>query len=181
MVSALGGTITIERASPRGTTATVRLPRAAPPSLSAPAVAPSARFAGAKILVIDDQPNVVTTLRLLLDECAVTGALSASEAYAELAKRRFDLVLCDIVMPDVNGVGIFNRLEETAPEVLPRLVFMTGGSTMPEISSFLSRIPNRCLQKPFTEEELRRAIASTLAAAPAASLPAVAADAAGDQ
>ena len=143
IVTALGGTITMRRVVPRGTAVVVRLPRAPSPAKVGATVEPAApRFEGASVLVIDDQPNLVRTLRILLDECKVTSALCGAEALAAIESSPFDAVLCDIVMPDIDGRGIFERLEQQAPALLPRLVFMSGGATRPEISEFLEADPD---------------------------------------
>jgi CheY-like chemotaxis protein len=65
------------------------------------------------------------------------------------AGARFDLILCDMMMPLMTGMEFHLRLATLAPEQADRIVFMTGGAFTPRAREFLARLPNLRLEKPF--------------------------------
>ena len=71
---------------------------------------------------------------------------------------RFDVVLCDLMMPDITGVELYRRIEEGAPDQVPRIIFMTGGAVSENASSFLARVPNPRVPKPFDNRTLRELV-----------------------
>jgi CheY-like chemotaxis protein len=71
----------------------------------------------------------------------------------------FDLILCDLMMPGMTGMDFHVELSRSAPELARRVVFMTGGAFTSGASKFLEGVPNRCLDKPFSAETLRKTIA----------------------
>jgi CheY-like chemotaxis protein len=75
----------------------------------------------------------------------------------------WDVVLCDLMMPVMNGRQMYERLLESSPAEAARIVFMTGGATTPETSAFLAALPNVLLTKPFDLDELRALIAQRVA------------------
>jgi len=70
----------------------------------------------------------------------------------------FDVVLLDIVMPDLNGLTLFEKLRATAPARADRIVFMTGGLQIPAVADYLRGLDNRVLEKPFTLDEAERIV-----------------------
>jgi two-component system NtrC family sensor kinase len=67
-------------------------------------------------------------------------------------------VLCDVVMPDLSGPEFYATLAARWPDLVPRLVFMTGGAFTPETSDFLEHLTTRVLSKPFKIEILKRLV-----------------------
>ena len=165
IVGSLGGEIRVDDDSGRGTRFTVFLP-AAGPSLSEPpppsSVEPSVPAPGvrARVLVIDDDPGVGDALRLMLeDEHVVACVGSANEALELLARGEpFDVMFCDLMMPDVGGEELFGVLAREYPGLERKLVFMTGGAFTKEAVAFLARVPNPRLEKPFDLKALRRLV-----------------------
>ncbi len=108
----------------------------------------------AKLLLVDDEPALARTLKLLLSEqhdvTAVTTGREALELL--LSDATFDLVLCDLMMPQVTGMDIHARLVAERPEMVERLVFMTGGAFTARASEFLKRVTNPRLEKPFSTD-----------------------------
>ncbi len=104
-----------------------------------------------RVLVVDDEPQIGNTLRLLLDPnheiVPVTSAKSALERIS--SDGRFDVIFCDLMMPEISGTELYEKVAVAAPELLDRFVFMTGGVFSAEILAFLERIPNPCIEKPF--------------------------------
>ncbi len=119
-----------------------------------------------RILVVDDEPRMGRALqRLLATDHDVTTALSAQEALDLVSGgARFDVVLCDLMMPGMSGMDLHGRMESAAPEVAARMVFMTGGAYTTGAQQFLERVPNRRLEKPFRPEALEALIAEILGA-----------------
>ena len=105
----------------------------------------------ARLLVVDDEPQIGNTLRLLLDpDHEVVPVTSAREALERIKQDRgFDIIFCDLMMPELSGTDFYKQLSTSAPELLDRLVFMTGGVFSTRTNAFLERLPNPCIEKPF--------------------------------
>jgi len=120
-----------------------------------------------RVLVLDDEPMVGDLLsRVLGDEMEVTVEQDAPRGLARLLApeaERFDLVLCDLAMPVLNGPQLHGRLEAERPELASRLIFITGGAFDEDMEDFLDETPNEVIHKPFTADELRRAVRQALA------------------
>lgn len=115
---------------------------------------------GSRILLIDDEPVVLRAFRRILappHEVVVAEGGAAGIAMLE-ADRRFDVIVCDLSMPGVDGSQVFRYLERVEPRLLPRLVFSTGGAFTDEAQRFLRDVPNVVVEKPLSPDELRRAI-----------------------
>ncbi len=72
----------------------------------------------------------------------------------------FDVVLCDLMMPDVSGMDLFAWLQPIEPALAERFVFMTGGAFTVRAERFLRAIANPCIDKPFHADDLRRVISA---------------------
>jgi CheY-like chemotaxis protein len=112
------------------------------------------------VLVVDDERLVADSLqRVLSDEFTVTAVTHPDEALAGIAAGdSFDVILCDVMMPIMNGVELRNRIERLAPDQAARIVFVTGGIVIPEVRALLERVPNAWLEKPIDVEGLRELI-----------------------
>lgn len=167
MVTSFGGTLTVENGEARGCIARIRLPGAkeqrskpAQPK-SAPGPVPRSR-----ILVVDDEPHVCRAVqRVLAAHHDVATATSAQAALDALALQRFDLVLCDVMMPDMNGGDLVSAMRERFADGAPRVVLMTGGAFTPQARAFLDQAALPILEKPFGAEELLAALTPVLQAA----------------
>ncbi|EAU66691.1 response regulator, partial [Stigmatella aurantiaca] len=71
-------------------------------------------------------------------------------------------VLCDLMMPDLNGMDVYERVCESKPELAGRFIFITGGSFTPRAREFLETIPEQWIEKPFDEQQLHRVIEKAL-------------------
>jgi CheY-like chemotaxis protein len=120
----------------------------------------------ARILVVDDEPLVgVAIERFLRPRHDVARVTSASEALGLLdAGERFDVILCDLMMPDVTGMDLHGRLAEARPDQAARMVFMTGGAFTDGARRFLDATRNPTLTKPFDLADLNRTIADVVRA-----------------
>jgi CheY-like chemotaxis protein len=70
----------------------------------------------------------------------------------------FDVVLCDLQMPDVDGVAVHTELQRVRPDLVPRLVFMSGGAVGDRTRAFATRADIVLLDKPFTLDHLLAAL-----------------------
>ena len=160
LVEELGGELTASSAA-GGTTLQVSLPPAlplaAPIARAAPGKAPLRR---GRLLVIDDEPLVLRTLgRVLEKDHDVTLLEKAAEALELLrGGTRFDVVLCDLMMPEVTGMDLYEALAAELPAVAERMVFVTGGVFSGRARAFLDRVTNQRLEKPFDLRLLRAAV-----------------------
>lgn len=159
VVTALGGTITVTSTPEAGTRFTVTLQAAGASEASAEGNRARSRErvnSRARILIIDDEPLLGQTLRFAFqDKHDVEVASSGREALDRLgADADFDLVLCDLMMPDVSGEHVYRAVSERAPGLLPRFVFMTGGAFTERAQEFLAQFAGRQLEKPFNIDEV---------------------------
>jgi CheY-like chemotaxis protein len=147
------GVITVETEVGKGTTFHVDLPAAAP-VVTAPQSTPTRQ----RVLIIEDDDAFSRSLqRLLRVRCDVTIAENGLVALAELKKPgEWDLVLCDLMMPMMNGLELYEQLLLIAPKLAAQLVFISAGGTTEATRAFLARVPNRQLQKPFEVAALFR-------------------------
>ncbi|MFK7984849.1 MAG: ATP-binding protein [Sandaracinaceae bacterium] len=140
-VEAHGGTLELACTGPEGTTFRIELPAAppptTPPSAPAPLSAPPLR-----ILVIDDDAAVVRGMkRWLKTRAVVEGTTEAREALSWIRERDFDLVLCDMNMPSFTGMDLAAELERDVPELLSRLVIVTGATEDPPPGLHVAKKP----------------------------------------
>lgn len=119
-----------------------------------------------RILVVDDEPLMVKMLACALGaEHEVVTATSGREAIDAIeAHPRFDLVLCDVMMPDLTGIDLRERLVASHPELVSRMLFMTGGAYTDAVRRFLGQPGVEHVKKPFEPEQLLAAIEARLRA-----------------
>jgi CheY-like chemotaxis protein len=80
------------------------------------------------------------------------------------AGERYDVILCDLMMPEMTGSDLYAALTETDPDQAGRIIFITGGAFSPGAQNFLDRVPNPCFEKPCDIQKLRSAIRQQIAA-----------------
>jgi nitrogen-specific signal transduction histidine kinase/CheY-like chemotaxis protein len=163
IVSSLRGRIEAESSMGGGSTFRVILPACAQPSARAqPPPRPVPRRG--RILLVEDDPLVARAVRRTLsrehDVVLVEGGRGALQA---LEKDKFDLVMSDLMMPDMTGMDLHAELLRTHPEVAQRMVFLSGGAFTDVARDFLRRVPNPQVEKPFDPKELRELVGRLLA------------------
>jgi len=165
IVRGLGGEISVRSTLGRGSEFTVTLPAStgevrekivAPRPASVP---PPRR---GKILIVDDEISVARTLKALLDdEHDVSLAENGAEALAAIAASEgsgFDVIMCDLMMPGISGMELYETIRRSQPGLEQRMVFMTGGVSMDRAREFLATCLNLTFEKPFDFERLRRTL-----------------------
>ncbi len=115
-------------------------------------------------VIVDDEPMILAALsRALASEYDIGAVASGREALDRIrAVDRFDVLLCDLMMPQMTGMDLHGEISRSAPDVARRMVFMTGGAFTSAAREFLDRVPNPCLEKPFDLDNLRVAVARLL-------------------
>jgi PAS domain S-box-containing protein len=172
IITDLGGEIVVDSLPGRGCVFRVYLPPpperdaiAAPATPVAP-VAPAALSAAAapkrtvgKVLVVDDDPGVGASIRRVLDGHDVTVVRSGHEALARLRlEPRFDVILCDLMMPEMTGMDLHREVARAWPGLTERMVFLTGGAFVQDARVFLDTVANERLEKPFDMHTLRAVV-----------------------
>ena len=159
IITALGGDIAVESTLSVGTTIRVSIPSFSGVAPALPVVTRVSTGNGrsGKILVIDDDAAICTAIRRTLGRRhQVTTTTSGREAIDRVkGGERYDLILCDLMMPMVTGMEVHASLLEAVPEQADRIVFLTGGAFTSEARDFLKRIPNERFEKPFDGGRLR--------------------------
>jgi signal transduction histidine kinase len=116
-----------------------------------------------RILMVDDEPMLLRSVRRLLPEYEIVCVESAKKALALLdAGRPFDLIVSDVMMPEMSGIDFYEELCARYPDEARRVVFVTGGALGQHVGSFLGSVPNMRLEKPFAAADLRRVIEQAL-------------------
>ncbi|MDP9151365.1 MAG: response regulator [Myxococcota bacterium] len=133
---------------------------AAPPSDPPPDDASGTMRRRARVLVVDDDVLVAESLRRVLsDEFTVSAVTMPQAALDRLAGGdSFDVILCDVMMPVMNGIELRQRVLAVVPEQAARMVFITGGILVPQVRALLESVPNAWLEKPIDLEGLRELI-----------------------
>lgn len=152
----IGGSLDVESA-PSRTLAKVTLPvlegESGPRSLKPTEPAPAPRKAS--VLIVDDEPLVARSLQRLLRSCDTSVAGSGKEALDRIESgEHFDWILCDLMMPGLSGMDVYERLAEDHPELATRVVFVTGGAFTETARNFRSSVKNPFLEKPVDAAQL---------------------------
>jgi CheY-like chemotaxis protein len=109
------------------------------------------------VLVIDDEPSVAEIIRdsLLADGHRVDIVTSGRAALERLLFRRYDAVLSDVRMPDLDGPALYAIVRDRYPEQVSRIAFVTGDTMSPAIRRFLEEAGRPFLEKPVMPGDLR--------------------------
>jgi two-component system NtrC family sensor kinase len=168
MVEAHGGSMALAPPEPGGATFVIRLPAATHVAASPAAPAVERRPAAAPArhaLIVDDEPEVAELLAEMLTaqglRCQI--APDGAKAQALLESRDFDVILCDLRMPMMDGRTLLGWLGSHRPALRNRLAFITGDTLGPGAGADLLELGRPILEKPFTSADVRALVASLIA------------------
>jgi signal transduction histidine kinase len=161
-----GGRIRLESRPAEGTSFYVELPVT---GAKVPATVPSrpgqtpmdnATVVGASILVVEDETALAAAVGDALRDAGyvVNRAADGEEALSRVMAGRFDLVICDLKMPRLDGPSFFKALSAASPELSRRVIFVTGDLAETDAEQFLEESGCRWLAKPFRLADLLRAV-----------------------
>jgi len=153
-----GGRITLETASGSGATFTVELPgteHEATEPVEPPPTVPTGETL--RVLVVDDEEPILHYMRATLEAWGHTVAVArdGGEALRQIAAEPFDLIVCDLRMPQLGGRELYQRLLREHPDAAAKVVFATGDTVRGDTLQFLETLGRPYLHKPFTLAELR--------------------------
>jgi two-component system NtrC family sensor kinase len=152
-----GGDLVIESTA-QGASFRLSLPQSGQPLAtdSAPAPLADPSPGKARVLVVDDEPEIADLLRELLEGAGydVMTAESGAVALALLDEATFDAVVSDLHMPDVDGAALWREIKARWPALARRVLFVTGDTLSPSVRQFLDDAHCGSLAKPFTKADL---------------------------
>jgi CheY-like chemotaxis protein len=164
------GTLGVQSQQGQGTVFRIELPvgiksMTEPVTPEVMALAP-AQGQAQTMLVVDDEPGVASALARLLGRSGyiVDTAANGRLALDKLQGRTYDLILCDLRMPELDGPGLYHELEKRYPQLQQRVIFLTGDTLSPEAREFLEKVGVARLSKPFRAAEVRWVVHQALQA-----------------
>jgi len=160
-----GGEITVESEVGRGSVFRVSLPpasaSAARKKSSGPGITPPVRRG--RILVIDDEPKVCSTIQRILGEHEVHTTCDARDGLSRLqAGERFDLILCDVMMPEMSGPDFDLAVRALDPALFARTYFISGGAFTDTTRAFIAANEHRLFDKPLDFVRLKGVLRALL-------------------
>jgi len=162
IIEAHGGTLTVECPTEGGAVFTIKLPVGSVDAHIAntkpqPKPSPGQRT----ILVVDDEPEIRDALAEILEgaQHRVVTANSGREALERMAVERYDVILTDIRMPDLDGRALYREIERRWPGQTSRVIFVTGDTLATALREFVDESGRPVIEKPFLPSEVRRVVA----------------------
>jgi CheY-like chemotaxis protein len=115
-----------------------------------------------RVLLVDDDDRVLHLLKLMLSSEAyeIEFARDGHEALEKIAQGDYAAIVCDLGMPRMDGQALYRELEQRQPDLLKRLVFVSGDEGSPEHEAFFKQTRARLLQKPFKAADFRAVVGS---------------------
>jgi PAS domain S-box-containing protein len=160
IVTSMGGNIGFNTRVQKGTEVWVELPAHAVAiqggaRLASDGVVQAAADVRARILVADDEPPVARALKRALAQHDVVVVNNGKDALEAWAKEPFDVMFCDVMMPGLMGMDIYEALKERGDGYHERIIFMSGGAFTPEAQNFLTAVENPSIEKPFDLKQVK--------------------------
>lgn len=161
------GTMTVRSQPGVGTVFTIRLTGLDPADLPVRVPPPEVRRLSSRgtILFVDDEPMLLNAFSRAFEERhEVLVAKSGQEALELLRARggRVDAIVCDLLMPQMSGMALYDEIGELFPHLQPKMAFMSGGAFTPSARAFVERVDNPKIAKPISLDDLERVIADLL-------------------
>ncbi len=111
-----------------------------------------------RVLVIDDDPEVREALaRIIGPPHVIVRVAETGQAARELlvSEEDYDVIFCDVMMPDVTGIDLYEAVKVQRPELVARMIFMSAGAFTPRAAEFFERVSARRIDKPFDPVRVR--------------------------
>jgi DNA-binding response OmpR family regulator len=117
------------------------------------------------ILLVEDEPLVAQMMAEMLraEGYRVDVAANGRLALEKLEGQTYDLIVSDLRMPELDGLGLYRELERRWPGLLRRVIIVTGTSDVPEYAEFLAHAAVPVLSKPFDVRDLYHVARQVLA------------------
>ena len=168
-----GGRITLKSQRGAGASFFVELPVSGSKAVAqrrsqtTPPAEPTRRdvFKGARVLVVEDEPALATAVKEAFSDAGfvVDRAGDGEEGLARVAQHHYDLIVCDLKMPRVDGIRFYRAMTAATPALARRVIFVTGDVAGTDAERFLEESGCRWLSKPFRLADLLRAAREALA------------------
>jgi len=158
LLTQLEGHITVRSEEGKGSTFIVSLPaldRTAIRPISITQDIPKRTCALAKILVIDDEDAILRMMERILHRHDTVLCDEGAHALELMCEEEFDIVFCDLMMPEMSGQELYETVLARNPQLAKRFVFITGGAFTDEAMVFAKQIQNPIIEKPFTPADVR--------------------------
>jgi signal transduction histidine kinase len=167
IVESMGGSIEFVSDLQIGSTFRVVLPSQAKGRSTVPPPLPDRvereRSRRTRVLIVDDEPLMCEMLSAVLSgDYDVATFTDPRAGLASMLEGSFDVILCDLMMPDLTGMDLYEALHKERPELCERMVFISGGAFTERARSFLATTRRPQIKKPFRREELVEAIEDRL-------------------
>ena len=164
IVTEFGGDIRAESEVGHGSRFVVRLAAYQQPELpSRDSIGPRRETSpnqGGRVLIVDDEPLIRASLRRMLESDHRVEMAASGTAGRDLLERdrNFDVILCDLMMPNMSGMELHEWLTKRDPALAARIVFLTGGAYTPWASQYMATVGNLRIEKPVEAADLRRIV-----------------------
>jgi len=131
---------------------------ASKPEKQQPSSSEPSQSEDARILVIDDDPRVARGIKLMLRRHKVTLAEDGPTALTLVKNHVYDLIICDVMMPIMDGPTVYENIKSVDPRASEKLVFLTGAATSVDTRSALGRTGRQILAKPTNRRQLEQLV-----------------------
>ncbi len=166
ITQSLGGRIEVESMPSVGSTFCVSLPyteKARALTLQRSSRPPAHSTRSLRVLVVDDDVFVARSIRRLLrPQHDVTLAMSGKQALTLLSDTNYDVIFCDVMMPEMTGMELHAAVSKKDARISERFIFITGGPFTPEARQLFDEVTNPCIQKPFTPADLANVLETAI-------------------
>ena len=153
-----GGEIAVSDRQGGGTTFTIKLPLPDFAQLARADKQQGGTLRRLHVLIVDDEAEIVDTLREILagQGHVVDTAADGQRGLERALHSDYNVILSDIRMPHLDGIGFYHALQRKRPDMIDRLAFITGDTLGAEIQSFIAETGSPCLEKPFLPDDVLR-------------------------